>query len=242
MTNNQLSDIENKISDLLKKRKKNYLTVTQIRNGLSGTLLKQLGLMKKRSRAGDVLRNLRPYLGQHMLAYKGTKSSYIGFKMTPEEIILSKIRQHPGISPKNLFRNLPMSRKEFIAVLNFLLASGAVRCTFSENYMPRLRIPGKIGCQTRPDDAHETGRFAFKSAYDGVGKGHSFVRIHRVREHLNWSKDRFDDLLRELMADYTIELHGGDPSALTDKEIRNSFTDENGLLYINLTWWGENNE
>jgi hypothetical protein len=46
----------------------------------------------------------------------------------------------------------------------------------------------------------------------------------------------------ELMADYTIELHGGDPSIMTEQEIRDSYTDENGLLYINLTWWGENDE
>lgn len=242
MTDHQLSDIEKKISELLKKRKKDYLTVTQIRNGLSSKVLRQLGLIKKRARAGEVLRNLRPYLGQHMLAYKGAKSSYIGFKMTPEDILLGKIRQHPGISPRNLFRNLPMSRKEFIAALNALLAKSAVCCTFSEDYRPGLRLPGTIRRRTDPDNALKNGRAAFKLAYDCVGRGQCFVRIHRVREHLDWPGDRFDNLLRELMADYTIELHGGDPSTLTEKEIRNSFTDENGLLYINLTWWGEKNE
>lgn len=86
------------------------------------------------------------------------------------------------------------------------------------------------------------GRTVFKTAYDKVGRGQSIVRIHRIREYLNWPGERFDLMLVSLMADYTIELHGGDPSIMTEKEIRDSFTDENGVLYINLTWWGKNDE
>ncbi|MCI0526980.1 MAG: hypothetical protein L0Y56_05930, partial [Nitrospira sp.] len=71
-----------------------------------------------------------------------------------------------------------------------------------------------------------------------VGKGRGFVRIHRIRELLNWTRERFDRVLMDLMADYIIELHGGDPSILTEQEIRNSFMDENGMLYITLTWRG----
>lgn len=91
-------------------------------------------------------------------------------------------------------------------------------------------------------DSYISGRAAFKAAYNKVGKGQNFVRIHRIREYLNWDREHFDNTLKELMADYTIELHGGDPSIMTEKEIKNSFTDEHGVLYINLTWWGENDE
>jgi len=44
------------------------------------------------------------------------------------------------------------------------------------------------------------------------------------------------------MAEYIVELHGGDPSSLTEDQITNSYTDKQGFLYITLTWWGNKNE
>ncbi|MDM8550106.1 hypothetical protein QUF72_08520 [Desulfobacterales bacterium HSG2] len=234
--------VQKQIAELLRKRKKDYLTVTQIRNGLSAALLKRLGIAKHKSRAGDVLSHLKPYLGTGMSAYKGPKSVYIGFDMSMNEIILDKIRRNPGMSPKNLARNLPMIKKDFIANLNKLLETGDVICTFSESHTPRLKISCKIGGQTTLEERPIDGRAVFKAACEKVGKGQKFVRIHRIREYLDWPGERFDRMLMHLMADYTIELHGGDPSIMTEKEIKDSFTDENGLLYINLTWWGKDDE
>lgn len=234
--------VQKQIADLLKKRKKDYLTVTQIKNGLSAALLRQMGLAKHKSGVGDVLKHLKPHLGTGISAYKGPRSVYIGFNMSLEDVILNKIRQTPGMSPKNLARNLPMVKKDFIANLNKLLDRGTVVCTFSENHTPRLKISCKIGGQTTLEECPTDGRSAFKAACEKVAKGQKFVRIHRVREYLNWPGERFDRMLMHLMADYTIELHGGDPSIMTENEIKASFVDENGLLYINLTWWGKDDE
>ena len=44
-------------------------------------------------------------------------------------------------------------------------------------------------------------------------------------------------VLRALLADYTVELHGGDPSVMTEEELRRSFTAD-GTLYIALSWRG----
>ncbi len=238
-------NIEDQISVLLKKKNKDYLTITQIRNSLAASVLKHLGITKQRSSVSEVLKKLKPYIGTCMWEYRGSKTVYIGFRKSFEDIILNKISRQPNISSKNLGKDLPMPRKDFISTLNKLLESGKIVCTLNEEHTIFLKIsdfPVPTQSQgmkkkSRKSDSNDIA--IFKSAYESVRNGGGVVRIHRIREYLNWSKEQFDKTLKRLMADYTIELHGGDPSIMTEKEIKNSFTDENGILYINLTWWGE---
>src|SRR5262249_36125153 len=99
----------------------------------------------------------------------------------------------------------------------------------SRNTLPQDLAPA--------DDGNE--RAAFQAAYNEVGHGRSFVRIHRLRDALPWSRERFERVLRALVADYTVELHGGDPSGMTAEELRQSFTAADGTLYIALSWRGK---
>jgi len=237
-SNDEHPDVETKITEMLKKKRKIFLTVTEIRNNLPATLLKHIGLLKKTAPTTEVLKKLRPYLG-NMWEYKGPRSTYIGYSMSPEDIIENEIKRNPGISPKILAKNMPMKKKDFVSGLNKLLETGAIACTFNELLTPCLKICAKVGAQISLEERPVNGRVAFKDAYNRIGKGRGFVRIHRIREDLNWSRERFDHILLDLMSDYTIELHGGDPTTLSEQEITDSFTDENGLLYINVTWWGE---
>lgn len=236
-----ISDIETQISDILKKKKRNYLTATQLRNSLSAVFLKRIGLNKNKG-SSDILNRLKPYFGNALREYKGTRYTYIGFAMSPKEMIKDKIRKNPGISFKNLAKDLPVGKKDFISDLNRLLESGELICTFNENGIPGLKLSARVGAQLRLEEAAVNSRSAFEAAYRRVGKGQKFVRIHRIREYLSWPKKQFDETLKSLMADYTIELHGGDPSAMSDKEIKGSFLGDDGLLYINLTWWGDTDE
>ena len=59
--------------------------------------------------------------------------------------------------------------------------------------------------------------------------------IYRIRRHLDWPRERFDAVLCELKRDYAIQLHGGDPSSMTEQELQDSYMDENNILYLNLT-------
>jgi hypothetical protein len=243
MEKNTIPDIEKYILEMLKRKKKDYLTVTQLRNSFSAVVLRELGITKTKVRGTEILKRIKPYLGRDIEEFKGARTSYIGYNMTLKDIILDKVKRNPGISSKNLAKNMPMTKKIFIATLNKLLESGDVICTFNESHTPRLKLSSKIGEQTSIEESPLlAGRAAFKEAYNEIGKGRGFVRIHRIREYLDWSREHFDNTLMELMGDYTIELHGGDPSIMTEQEIKDSYTDENGLLYINLTWWGENDE
>ena len=104
--------------------------------------------------------------------------------------------------------------------------------------MPMLHLSSNTLVKDTAQACEEDDRAALHAAYQTIGQGRSFVRIHRLRDALPWPRARFERVLRELLADYTVELHGGDPSVMTEEELRHSFTDADGTLYIALSWRG----
>ncbi len=230
------------IVKLLKKKEKDFLTINQVKNGLSSKLLRSIGLEKKTSTQVEILKRLRPCFGKDLRDYKGPRNTYIGHNMTLAEMLLRKIVEKPGLSSKQLRNSLPMVNKNFIFTLNSLLISGKIICTLNEkDHTPRsIKIPtGRTQKRPLSGDTFrnaQEGRRAFKNAYDKIGKGLTFVRIHRIREFLDWPQKQFDRILTSLRRDNTIQLHGGDPSIMSEKEIRNSFTDDKSRLYITAIW------
>ena len=237
MAQQHLSDLEHDIMRVLQKQGKAYLPIRQVVASLRTHMRQQLGLTKSHSTA-ELLKKLTPLLGASLQVYRGSRSIYIGQKQAPAELILHRVRQSPGISPKQLGLGLPLSKHSYITTLNALLETGTVVCTFKDNHMPVLHISRNTPPQdlAPAHDGHE--RTAFQAAYNEVGHGRNFVRIHRLRGALPWPRERFERVLGELVADYTIELHGGDPSIMTAEELRQSFTAADGTLYIALSWRG----
>src|SRR5215470_15044280 len=139
MAQQYLPDLEHDIMRVLQKRGKAYLTVRQIVTSLRTHVRQQLGLTKSHSTA-ELLKKLTPLLGASLQVYRGSRSIYIGQKLAPTELILHRVRQSPGISPKQLGLGLPLSKHSYIATLNALLETGTVVCTFKDNHMPVLHI------------------------------------------------------------------------------------------------------
>ena len=237
MDQTHLSNVAQDIERILHKRGKDYLTVRQISASLSRCVRQQLSLTTCHATA-DMLKKLTPWLGESLQVYHGPTSIYIGQKRSPAELILQRVQQHPGISPKQLGLGLPLSKRHYITALNNLLSTGTVVCTFKDNLMPMLRLSSHAPVQGTAQASTEDDHLVFHTAYNTVGHGRSFVRIHRLRDALAWPRARFDGVLRALLADYTVELHGGDPSVMTEEELRHSFTDADGTLYIALSWRG----
>ncbi len=236
MENNIIPDIGKQISDLLNKEKKDYLTVTQIRNGLSAALLRHIRLTKK-SNTADVLKKLRPYFGNSLQEYQGPGNKYIGYKMPLEKIILRRIRQNPGISSIKLKNKVPVINKIFVEHLHNLIKTGSIALTLREkDHVPLLEVTDET--KTTSEIIEETldDQVSFKTAYDFVSKGQRLVYIHHIRKQLDWPQYRFDSVLADLRKDCAVELHGGDPSVMTEKEIQDSFMDEKGMLYISVSW------
>jgi hypothetical protein len=238
MAQQPLPDIKQDIIRILHQRGKDYLTVRQIIASLSTRVRQQLSLTTRHTTA-DVLKKITPLLGERLQVYHGPTSIYIGQKRSPIELILSRVQQRPGISPKQLGMSLPLSKRNYLTALNALLSTGTVVCTFKDNHMPMLHLSSNTLTKNAAQASGEDDRSALHAAYHTIGQGRSFVRIHRLRDVLPWPRTRFERVLRELLADYTVELHGGDPSVMTEAELRDSFTDADGTLYIALSWRGQ---
>ena len=238
MAQQPLPDLEHEIIRILHTRGKIYLTVRQVVASLRTRVRQQLGLTRSQTTA-ELLKKMTPLLGASLQVYRGARSICIGHKHAPAELILHRVRQSPGISPKQLGLGLPLPKHSYIATLNTLLEAGTVVCTFKDNHMPMLHMSRHAPSQDMVQDHGENATAAFQAAYNEVGHGRSFVRIHRLRDALPWPRERFDGVLRDLVAAYTIELHGGDPSVMTAEELRQSFTAADGTLYIALSWRGK---
>jgi hypothetical protein len=239
MDTDPLDDIEQLILALLHKQGKDYLPIKQIVARLPVAPRRRLALSTAQPSA-TLLHKLSPYLGKRLQVYKSSKSTYIGHNLPLEELIVRCIQQKPGVSTKQLGIQLPITKQPYIATLNRLFKSGAVVCTLRENHtlclsMAAAHAPLAVPTPTEPGD----DRLAFKEAYTKVGQGRDFVRIHRLRTTLGWPRAHFDRVLRELMVDYAVELHAGDPSLFTDTDLSDSFTDEHGTLYLTLSWRGQ---
>lgn len=233
-----LPDLEHDIIRILQQRGKTYLTVRQIVASLRTLVRQQLGLTRSQATA-ELLKKMTPFLGASLQVYRGSRSVYIGQKHSPAELILHRVQQSPGISPKQLSLGLPLLKHSYIATLNTLLEAGTIICTFKDNHLPVLHTSRHTPPQDMVQDNGGNEPAAFHAAYNEVGQGRSFVRIHRLRDALPWPRQRFERVLRDLVADYTIELHGGDPSVMTAEELRQSFTAADGTLYIALSWRGK---
>jgi hypothetical protein len=237
MDQQYLSDVAQDIQRLLHKQGKDYLIIDQISTSLSQRVHQQLSLTTRHATV-DMLKKLTPWLGESLHVYHGPTSIYIGQKRSPVELILQRMQQHPGISPKPLGLGLPLLKRNYITTLNDLLGTGTVVCTFKDSHMPMLHCSSHASVQDIVPASATDDRLAFHTAYNAVGHGRSFVRIHRLRDALPWPREQFDRVLRALRAAYTVELHGGDPSVMTEEELRHSFTDADGTLYIALSWRG----
>jgi hypothetical protein len=187
-----LSDVAQDIQRILHKRGKDYLTVRQISAGLSRRVRQQLSLPTRHSTA-DMLKKLTPWLGDSLQVYHGPTSIYIGQKRSPTDLILQRVQQHPGISPKQLGLGLPLSKRNYITALNDLLGTGTVVCTFKDNHMPMLHLSSRAPAQSTAQARDEDDRMAFHTPIPPLA-GRSFVRIHRLRDALPWPRERFDGI------------------------------------------------
>ena len=78
-------------------------------------------------------------------------------------------------------------------------------------------------------------RRQFQAACHSVDHGHDWVPIHRLRQQLQWSRERFDAVVEELRAAHAVELDDTEPGAMSDQAIQDSYQ-VHGHLYLRLRW------
>jgi len=182
-------------------------------------------------------------LGQRLKVFSAKKSTYIGKNLENAEIISDIVQDHPEISLKMVCQKVPVTKQQTIETINEMIQNGILIPRINDklnifltlNKQPDEQTEGK-DTPVDPQNVDEDLTSTFHEAYKTIGKGRNFIRIHRIREHLNWPGDQFDAVMKSLVQNYQVELHGGDPSSMSDDEIANSFKDENGQLFLTISW------
>lgn len=231
--------LRERIERALERTERDYLTVSQLARLLPKRLRQALGI-EGEARAGHIAERIRPYLDDEFRINKGQRSLCLCRTISERELVRREATRKPGLTSKQLKTKLPLPESEFLPALNSLLQSGDLFCSLNREHRALLHPaeqPAEMSSREwdqGPMSPEE--RETFHKAYEAVGRGRRFVRIHLIREHLQWPRERFDRILAELRRNFEVQLHGGDPSSMTETEIRDSYKDEQGRLYIALTW------
>lgn len=236
MENIDSASVQDVIDQHLTKFGRDFATLRQILDNRA--LLKILDI-KTSTPQHAVVANLQSYLGSRFRVYQIGKKNYIGRNQADKDLVLNAIFAQPN--PKTLkqwSQYLPLTKPSLLETVNNLLIAGQISVSFNASMTARLiPVSTVVTVPLAELSTPQAGDMeALRAAYDKIRGGKDMVRIHKIREYLNWSVARFDEVLATLRADYQIDLHLGDPSRLTSDEVKNSYIDPHGMLYIGLSW------
>lgn len=255
MDKSSVQIINQSVVKALNRDKNGYLNIKSLIIGFPVEIKRILGfeknIMAKDFTGKEALMRLGPHLDKTVLIYSKGNLIYLSLD-SKENMILKKFRQVKSFPTFKMLRKnvVPLLKDDFTQVLNGLLLSGKVKCTFKGDN-PILSLSEQVSIQPfEPVDLIKDGPVNpdietlddpefFQAALNSIGQGRRMVYIYMVRHHLNWSRERFDKLIRKLRAEYRIQLHGGDPSVMTEDQVQDSFMDERGVLYISVSWRGK---
>lgn len=139
---------------------------------------------------------------------------------------------------------MPLELKSLVKAVNGLLQIGQLSVQISDNgnssYLhPAVIIDDSSSTQPilptsilTPDEEEK----AFREGFDKVRNGKETIYIHKLRTHLNWTREHFDTVLARLRAAYKLDLHAGNPERMTEQEVADSYEDAHGFLNIGLSW------
>jgi len=233
-----MTNIENLIIQLFDNQGKDYLTLKFLKS--QSQIKKILQLTDKMSNS-DIKKKLLPHVENAIRVVRGYKVLYVTRNISDTDLIINRIQKKP-CSLKSLKLFFPVQTKQLAKLVSQMVMSGQLCVEFSDKGDINLSI-NDIKPEQQEEILEEVSeaqttndRQKMKEAYDHVGGGRSFVRIHAMREYLNWSRQRFDQSLEQLTRELAIQLHFGDPSVLTEKQLEDSYVDDEGQVCITITW------
>lgn len=175
-----------------------------------------------------------PHLWSELEILKGSRNKFLAIKLPHNKIVNNYIVNHPGLTPRQVARYLPMLKDEFIKELNFLLDSGEIQIVYDNRYQTKLYPREKESVNPKSDRTNDY--LLFREEFQNLDRGRIFVRICDLRKRLYWSREKFNSVLEELRDQGIIQLHTGDVSLMNDTEVKDSYIDENNFLHVTLTW------
>ncbi|MBQ7220203.1 MAG: hypothetical protein IJS28_04405 [Synergistaceae bacterium] len=220
-------------------RYKGFIAMSTLSGRMSRELKDKIGI-KGNASASVIMKKIGPILEENFLLHTKGKALYVMIPREPEDFLLAELSPDKPVMPGELVRALkPFLKSEVIALVNEMIASGRVRVDFDERFMPQIfSAENAERVQRQPVYPGAYTREEFRAVYDELHKYREFVRICDVRRSLNWPREIFDEMVRTLRDNRTINLFRADESMLTKDEIRDCFTDENKFIMGIMTWNG----
>ena len=224
-------NVTRELVEILKKKKTDFMSLSNLNKALHAALKKQLGLTSGSSGA-QIAKSLSPYVGEALMI----RQNYLALKQTDELLLRGIVQKNNGKIPR--MDRIPFKKDEFLAVLNRLIEQGAIRVTINSDYKPIFApvAPADGKVQRQPQKDGSISGEKFKEAYFELERGKFYVRICDLRRHLGWAVQEFDAMLTGLRDKGKIQLQGGDTDFFTEEDIRESFIDENGFRKLTMMW------
>ena len=225
--------VTEELMEVLKKKKADFLSLSQLNKALPVALRKQLGLASG-SKWPQIEKTLLPHLGEAFMLKRGSKA-YLALKQSSEVLLFRIVQKNNWKIPRSDI--IPFKRDEVSAILNQLLEKDVLRVKkINKDYKILFFAPadGAFSLQARKS-AHVSEE-KFKEAYFELERGKFYVRICDLRRHLGWPAQEFGNALTGLRDEGKIQLQGGDTDYFTDEDIRESFIDENGFRKLTMMW------
>lgn len=237
MTNsvNNIPDLIQSIVD----SNKGFIAVSQLAKILSPEVKDMLGI-KSTSPAKIVTKKLEPMLEDRFMITKKGNMQFILTPCEPEELVLAELSEDKPVTQKQIARTLkPLFSKDVAAILTELVAAGRVRVVFDAILPAKLYLVKAESRQAvKTVKPQECTREKFRAAYEELHKFWEFVRICDLRRALGWPREVFDEMVRTLRDDRTIQLFRADESIMTRDEVQDCFVDENRFIMGVMTWNG----
>ena len=244
----------NTSSDILKslfhRSEKGFFRVLEMRDFFTADERSQLKITKKskQQQVLDALGTLAPPYNKVK-----NRSSYFILNKSLQDALLEYIAQTSGETIGEIAKAFPLKQEDLIKEANKLVEQGTVTLRIQPKQKIELRsielhfhldeqqsqpaepVTSDVARPTN-NTAGDNPVQAFKAAYDHANPGSHFVKIFKIRRHLDLPGEEFDNLLKSLANEEYLTLNMGNPGKLTREEVQDSFQDEYGDLYITVTW------
>ncbi len=227
-------NISDTIQNILDKNK-GFVLLSNLPALLSNEVRQQLGIKKSKETAGILQKKIEAAAseGQFMFRKKGAKT-YILTPCEPSELVLGLLSSKKPFDMKTI-NTLPFTKPEVIETVNVLVEAGQAKITLTKDFKPQIFRAEAVAAPKPSVPAGYTPE-AFREAFDLLDNGRIFVRIPDLRRMLNWPRNVFDQMLRDLRDKSIIQLHTADASTMKGNEVEDCFIDENNFRMGTVTY------
>ena len=238
-------NVLDRIQEILDREKRPFTTVKKLASKLRVKEKKELGI-SGHEKSSEIIHAIKNFSEDERFIFnKKGSSNYILEPCQPEDLILAEMSLNEGKSLNSIARPMPFTKKEcskiFNSLFNSLIKEGRIKIFVTENLDTKFFLTNSNSNHNFAPEYPEYTVENFRKAFDvnnvlPNGSERIFVRIYDIRNTLNWPREVFDNMLKDLRDKRIITLHILEMAGMTQKNIDDSFIDENNFRMGTVTW------